>query len=278
MIPKSRLLSFMTNDECYAVHLLEGQNIIKDLALIHGLRGSGFLFYRDCILSAIPLISLLKHGETMGYYIDSKEPYFSFKVEMSDHGDFRTLMLPDNFDSFPQKITGHGRVTKIAVGKTPYNSIIELKDLAPSMMSNQMLKESYQMSGHILVSKDSDQSALIMKLPRKSWDKEQVLPDGVPFTQFVNQFSQNMNSLFNEGKSSELELIKKMEQNDYYYLKGKDINFKCSCSRERMVSGIVSLLTHHTLDEVFLDKSSIETKCDYCNTYYQIEKSELIRS
>ena len=45
-----------------------------------------------------------------------------------------------------------------------------------------------------------------------------------------------------------------------------------------MVLGINSLLAAHTIDEIFEGKDSIETKCDYCNTYYQILKTEIEKS
>lgn len=273
---ESRLLSFMTKNEEYAVHLLEGQKIIKDLALIHNLKGEGFLFYRDCVLSSLPLISLLKHGETLGHYIDSQEPKFSFKIEMSEHGDFRTLMMPESFTDFPKEISGHGRLTKIAKGKNPYNSIIELKSSSLADISNQMINESYQMEGHILLSDDSDQAALIMKLPRKSWDKNEVLPTTMPLADFIASFQKMMPALFNAGQNDEQQIIKAMEKHDYFFLKGKDVAFKCSCSRERMIQGIASLLSQYTVDELFQGQPSLETKCDYCHTYYEITQDECL--
>ena len=278
MINDSRLISFMSTDECYAVHLLEGQNLIKDLALIHDLKGKGFLFYRDCVLSSLTLISLLKHGETLGFYIDSPAPYFAFKVEMSEHGDLRTLMLPADFSDFPEEIDGTARVTKLINGKSPYNSIIKLVKSNPEMACNQMIKESYQMQGEIILSADSDQSLLIMKLPRKSWDKDEILPEGKPFAEFRDNIFKNMDTIFNKGANDEQAIIKKMESLDFYHLKSKDVNFKCSCSRERMVMGVSSLLAAHTLDEIFEGKEDIETKCDYCNTFYQILRTDVENS
>ena len=275
MIPDSRLLSFMTHDECYAVHIIEGQKIIKDLALIHDLKGAGFLFYRDCVLSAIPLISLLKHGETLGFYIDSKEPTFAFKIEMSEHGHLRTLLMPESFDEFPKKVTGTSRLIKIMKNKAPYNSIIELKDIDPHKISNQMIKESYQMDGFVILSQDSDQAALIMKLPRKSWDKEELLPTTTPFESFKKDFESLLPTILAEGKHSEKEIINTMEKNSFFHLKSKDIAFKCSCTRERMILGLKSLLGQHSVDELFEGENSLETKCDYCKTFYQINKNEV---
>lgn len=275
MINDSRLISFMSKDECYSVHLLDGQNIIKDLALIHDLKGKGFLFYRNCVLSSLTLISLLKHGETLGFYIDCSNPYFAFKVEMSEHGHLRTLMLPENFSDFPERIDGTARVTKLMNGKAPYNSIIKLSKATPEIACNHIITQSYQMKGEIILSEDSDQSILIMKLPRKSWDKDEVLPEGKPFEEFKADIINNMSTIFDEGNNDEQAIKKEMETLGFYHLRSKDVEFKCSCSRERMVKGLCSLLAAHTLDEIFEGKTDIETKCDYCNTFYQILRTDI---
>lgn len=276
MLSESKLISYMSNDECYAVHLLEGQKIIHDLVLIHELKGQGFLFYRDCVLASLTLIALLKHGETLGFYIDSENPYYAFKVEMSEHGHMRTLILPNDFQEFPKSINGRARVTKMVKGQSPYNSIVELKGSNPCSSVNQIIDESYQLKGRVLLSPSSDQAALIMKLPRKSWDKNEVLPEGIPLDEFSSQFESNLETIFNQGSNSEEEINEEMAKLDFMLLKSKEVSFKCSCSRERMVAGVSSLLGSHTIDEIFLKDESIETKCDYCNTYYQIMKSEIL--
>jgi len=275
MLQESKLISYMSKDECYAVHLFDGQKIIHDLVLIHELKGEGFLFYRDCVLSSLPLIALLKHGETLGFYIDSPSPYFAFKVEMSEHGHMRTLMLPSDFKEFPQAIHGRGRLTKMLKGNAPYNSIVELKNSSPKKSVNQIIKESYQLQGEVLLSKNSDQAALLMKLPRKSWDKEVILPEGVSFEEFSINLQENLDQVFNQGAHSEEEMNTEMSKLGFMLLKSKEVSFKCSCSRERMVTGVSSLLGSHTIDEIFLEDQSVETKCDYCNTFYQITKAEV---
>ena len=50
------------------------------------------------------MVNFLKPGESLGFYIDSEEPYFRFKIELSNTGTFRTLLLPEEFENFPDKI------------------------------------------------------------------------------------------------------------------------------------------------------------------------------
>ena len=62
------------------------------------------------------------------------------------------------------------------------------------------------------------------------------------------------------------------------FLNGKDLDFKCNCSYERMVSGVQSLLNTSHIDDIYEGKESIETRCDYCKTYYQIPKSQFLKN
>src|SRR5437762_2587208 len=121
MLPVSRLYSFLDHKNGFNIHFLEGQKLIEDLVLTHPLQGSGFAYFRDSILGILPIIFFLKPGESLGIYIDSEDPYFRLKIETGSTGHTRTLLLPEEFNLFPMKITGKVRVTKIFPNqKAPY--------------------------------------------------------------------------------------------------------------------------------------------------------------
>ncbi len=276
MLNTSQLISFIDDKKEYTLHIAEGQKIVHDLAIIHELKGNGFAFFRDCVLSAIPLITLLKPRENLGFYIDSEEPYFMFKVEMSEDGYFRTLLLPESFKDFPKKLTGKARVSKIYPGqKVPYNSIIELKNTTLNEAVNSILSESYQIKGRVILSDDSDQVAFLMQLPRKNWDKEEEFEPTQNIEEKLAQLKSPLEQLLKQGHNDPAPIVEEIEKLGFQHLKNKEINFKCACSYERMVSGVLSLVTSTSLDDLFEGKSSIETKCDYCKTFYQIEKDHI---
>ena len=101
-LPHSRLYTFIDTSREYALYFLEGQRLIRDLALIHGVSGAGFAYFRDVVLSVQPIIALLKQGEQLGFYIDSEEPFFRLKIETGHHGVTRCTLLPENFHEFPE--------------------------------------------------------------------------------------------------------------------------------------------------------------------------------
>ena len=175
MLPESRLYSFIDQKEGFTLHFLEGQKLIKDLAVIHQIIGAGFNYFRDAILTFQPMIAFLKPGEGLGVYIDSDSPYFRLKIEMSDQGQMRTLLLPENFNEFPKKIDGRCRIVKLMPGENaPYTSIINLEDIDFHQVVNKILTESYQVKSEVYLSENSDQSLMLMKLPEINVNKVQT--------------------------------------------------------------------------------------------------------
>ena len=91
-LPESRLYTFIDEPREFALYFLEGQRLIHDLAVVHAIRGDGFAYFRDTVLSVQPMIALLKGGEQFGFYIDSEQPYFRLKIEAAHGGATRCAL------------------------------------------------------------------------------------------------------------------------------------------------------------------------------------------
>lgn len=275
MIKESRLFNFINKEKTFAISFLEGQKVIHDLALIHGVNQQGFAFLRDITLSILPMINFLKPQENMGIFLDSQEPYFRFKLEMNQAGFFRTLILPEELPEMPKKISGQLRTAKqFPHSKSPYTSIIEVKNKNVNGIINDFFKRSYQMNSAIILSEDSDQVALITKLPEVNVDKEEVI-ESVSLDQFLAENKESLDTIFKEALNEEGPIQEKFESLGYDYLTSTEIKFKCSCSRDRMVTGVASVVRSSGFDDVFHEDLSVETKCDYCKTAYLITKEEV---
>jgi len=277
MLSESRLYSFIDQNAGFTLHFLEGQKLIQDLAIIHTSSSGGFQYFRDAILSIQLMISYLKPGEGLGIYIDSDVPYFRLKIEMSEQGQMRTLLLPEDFNEFPKTIKGKCRVVKTIPNEAhPYTSIINLDNVNFNEVVNQILKESYQLNSEIFLSDDSDQSVMLMKLPSININKIQTTYTLSVF-EYWKTIQKELDALF-KTHTSEYEVIQKsIEKLGLIYLGSKEIKFKCNCSRERMLQGVRTLIRSSGLDNVFApDESEIETKCDYCKTSYQLLKNEFL--
>jgi molecular chaperone Hsp33 len=277
MLPESRLYSFIDQKEGFTLHFLEGQKLIQELAVIHEVIGAGFNYFRDAILSFQPMISFLKPGEGLGIYIDSEEPYFRLKLEMSDQGQMRTLLLPEDFNQFPKTITGRCRIVKtLPDDLNPYTSIIKLDDIDFHNVVNSVLKESYQINSEVFLSQNSDQSVLLTKLPEINVNKVQT-HYSMNVEQYWKRIKAQTEKLYALGTTEQQDIQDEFEKSGLLFLGSKEVKFKCTCSRERMLKGIWSIIRGNGIDGVFQpDEDQIETRCDYCKTSYLLMRDEFL--
>ena len=278
MLEQSRLTSFIDQNAGFTIHYFDGQSVIRDLALIHNVSGEGFHFFRDAVLTFLPLITYLKNGESFGFYIDSNEPWFRFKLEANNQGYMRTLLSPEQFSDFPKAINGHCRLSKLSPGaREPYNTILALENLSVGAISNMILRDSYQVLAKLYLSQDSDQAVLVQRLPDKQVDKA-IREDRPDLETYLETTLNMLAPSLKNGETKYADLLSLFNQHKIDLLTSIEINFKCSCSRERMVQGVASLTRTEGVDGVFEGKDSIETKCDYCQTHYLITREEITNS
>ena len=275
MLPESRLYSFIDQKEGFTLHFLEGQKLIQNLAVIHSVQGDGFQYFRNAILSIQLMISFLKPEEGLGVYLDSEDPYFRLKIEMSEQGQMRTLLLPETFKQFPEKISGKCRVVKTFPNEhTPYTSIINLDNINFEQVINKIFAESYQVKSEVKLSDTTDQSVMIMKLPEININKVETNYK-LNVHDYWNKIDQHLEALYAKATAEYSEIQKHFESIGLLFLGTKEISFKCTCSRERMLQGLNSLIGSHGIDNVFEPgEKHIETKCDYCNTSYLFMRTE----
>lgn len=276
MLAVSRLYSFLDHKNGYNIHFLEGQKLIHDLALLHPLKGSGFAYFRDTFLGLLPIIFFLKPGESLGLYIDSEDPYFRLKIETNSAGHTRSLLLPEEFSVFPLKITGQVRVTKMFPGsKSPYTSVLDLKEIETKDVINQIFKESYQTNSEVIISEVSDQSVMVTKLPPINTNV--VIDESVSRKEFIKKNKGFFQNTFEEASNDIEEIVKIFEDKGFSYLGSRQIDFFCPCSHERMVLNLRGLYSGD-IDSLFEDQDAVEIDCDYCKKHYSVSKPDILGS
>lgn len=276
MLAASRLYSFLDHKSGFNIHFLEGQKLIHDLVLMHPMKQSGFSYLRDSFLGILPIIFFLKPGETIGIYIDSEDPYFRLKIETSQSGLTRCLLLPEEMDIFPQSVTGNMRVTKVAPSqKTPYTSMISLDKVPTRDLINKVFTESYQTDSEVIVSDKADQSIMVTKLPPLNGNT--VINEGEKRNEFIKKHQDFFSTVFDKGTDDIEFIVKTFEDNGWAYLGSRQITFSCPCSQERMVFSLKAMYADR-LDELFEGKDEITLKCDYCRKEYQVNKGEFLKS
>lgn len=276
MLPESRLYSFLDPELSYGIQFLEGQRLIQDLALIHDLNQPSFKALRNMLLSAQPLISLLKPNEGMGLYIDNENPYIRFKLETHHDGALRTLLFPEELDHFPEILNGIVRLAKINPNSMqPYNSAIELNGVPASEVVNKILLASYQMKSVIKVADNVDQAVMIQQFPRPNVNKEE-LEERPSVHEYWLQKKKLIEDLFKQETTEQQVIEDGLKQQGLTFLGSRQVKFQCSCSKERMLMGVAGLVQNEGYDEVFGEgKSDLEAKCDYCKSFYDISRDEI---
>jgi molecular chaperone Hsp33 len=270
----SRLYSFLDHKNGFNVHFLEGQKLIQDLALLHPMKGSGFAYFRDTFLGLMPIIFFLKPSESLGIYLDSENPYFRFKVETNSAGHTRTLLLPEDFNVFPMKITGKVRVTKIFQNHShPYTSVLDLKDVETKEVMNKILAETYQTNSEVILGQVSDQAIMVTKLPPSNINSS-LSEEPTSREEFIKKHSQFFHEVFEIGTDDIEKIVKTFEDQGFSYLTSRQINFFCPCTKDRMVLNLKGLYAGD-LDHLFEGKESVEIKCDYCHKLYSLKRSDL---
>lgn len=276
MLAVSRLYSFLDHQSGVNIHFLEGQKLINDLVLLHPMQQQGFSYFRDTLLGLMPIIFFLKPGESLGIYIDSENPYFRLKIETNSAGHTRTLLLPEEFNLFPEKITGSIRITKIfTYNKSPYTSMLDLKNADTKDLINQVLTESYQTNSEVIVSEQSDQSIMVTKLPPVNVNNP--VDETISRKEYIRKNQSFFHDVFAMASDDIEKIVKKFEDHGFSYLGSRQISFFCPCSQERMVLNLRGLYSGD-VDELFHDKDSLEIKCDYCQKVYHIAKSDVVGS
>lgn len=274
MTPESRLYTLIDDSREFALYFLEGQGLIQDVALLHPIKGTGFAYFRDVILSVQPMVALLKHGEQFGFYIDSTQPYFRLKIETAHHGSTRCMLLPEDFQQFPEAMHGLVRLHKLYPNSPPYESVLKVKGLPLREIVNRVLHDSYQVNCAMMLSQASDQSVLLHQLPPlPGKDEYEYSPEAVRSRR--EGIRSSVREIFSRALHETAEIEAAFAGIGFRLLAHRPMRFHCSCSRTRMVENLrpVYLQEGESLFEP--GAHDLEVVCEYCKSRYRVDRSEL---
>jgi molecular chaperone Hsp33 len=274
LIPESRLYTFIDGSREFALYFLEGQCLIQEVALIHPIRGTGFAYFRDVLLSVQPMVALLKGGEQFGFYIDSEEPYFRLKIETAHNGSTRCMLLPESFQEFPEAMRGLVRLHKLQPGRAPYESVLEAKGLPLREIVNQVLRDSYQVNCAMMLSEASDQSVMLHQLPpltRK--DEYEYSPAAVRSRR--EGIRESVRAIFAKALHDEDGIVSVFAEIGFRLLAHRAMRVQCSCSRERMVENLRPVYQQEGDGLFEPGADDLEVVCEYCKSRYRVGRREL---
>lgn len=270
-LPESQLYTFVDRRRELALYFLEGQRLIHDLALVHPVRGAGFAYFRDAVLSVQPMIALLKHGEQLGFYIDSNTPFFRLKIETTQQGAVRCSLMPEAFEEFPEAMSGMVRVLKLFPNnRPPYQSVLDVGALPLREIVNRVLRDSYQVQAVIEVSERSDQSSMLLRLPAPAGPDHEHAADR-PGDEIVSGVREILRAGLQESDAIEAAFA----DLGCHALARRSIRLVCSCTRDRMVRNIKLAFGDQYPDLFDPHQDALDITCEYCKSRYVITRDDL---
>ena len=272
-LPVSRLYTFIDADREFALYFLEGQRLIHELALLHELHGAGFAYFRDVVLSIQPMIAFLKRGEQFGFYIDSEDPEFRLKIEASQHGHTRSVLIPETFREFPSRLEGLVRILKLFPrNKAPYESILRADGWALRAVVNRVLADSFQVHSTVLVSQDSDQSVMLHQLPPLK-DEYDYSQDAVRRRR--TGLEDGLRRVLATGLHEPGSIEMAFRDLGFRALAVRDVEFRCRCSRERVLHSLMLLSAGERKSLFDPGQEVLEITCEYCKQRYEVSRADL---
>jgi molecular chaperone Hsp33 len=274
-LPDSRLYTFIDGSREFALVFFEGQRLIQDLALLHPIRGRGFAYFRDVVLSVQPMITFLKAGEQFGFYIDSVEPRFRLKIETEQAGATRCTLVPESFCEFPEAMHGIVRLLKLfPENRPPYESVLEAEGLPLREIVNRILADSFQTPSVVKLSQRSDQSLMLRRLPPLAGrDEYEYSPRAV--RERRDELEESLESILHRALTRPDEVREAFAGIGFRLLASRPVRFRCNCSHRRMVRNVMSLGENAVAGLFDPRQEALEITCEYCKSVYRVTRDDL---
>ena len=280
----SRQYSFINNENGFTISFINGQQLISELTTIHNIGPKAIEYYQKSVLSSLQMVNFLKPGESLGFYIDSEDPFYRFKIEIGQAGSYRTLLLPEDFEDFPTHLTGKCRIHKFMPNSQPYTSILEFENHALEDLVNEVIDKSYQTMSKVFVNTESNNCLMLTKLPPSNVDKKIEDFEDLSLEKIEKKYAPMLEKIQSANISGLKSIVSFFEKEDLHYIGSKEVKFNCPCSKERMIENLFTI-NKEDRESLFdpenspagSKKNAIETRCDYCNTVYEILKSDIVK-
>ena len=229
----------------------------------------------EMMAAAVLLAATLKLNGRLIIQLQGSGPISLMVIECSNAQELRGLA---HWQSLPEEgnlkdLTGNGKLTITLEPQDDherYQSIVELKgdSLADALMN--YLQQSEQLDTYLWLAA-SDQRAsglLLQKLPineetqdTDSWNRIVTLTSTVTNDELL--------------KITELELLHRLyHEEQVRVFEPSPICFRCSCSKERVVSMLRSLGLNE-VQSIIADEGEVAVACEFCNQKYAFDSIDV---
>ena len=227
----------------------------------------------EMMAAAALLTATLKFGGTLIMQIQGRGPVKLLVVECtSDHHMRATAkwsQLPE--DGSLAALVGDG---KFAItldpgqGRPGYQGVVELEGTTIAEALEHYMLRSEQIETRLWVATHDDCAAglLLQKLPGSSgadvdaWQRATLLADSLKARELIT--------------CAAPELLRRLySAEDIRVFKPRPVEFRCTCSRERVTSMLL-MLGRNEVESIVAERGEVEVNCEFCNQRYTFDAGE----
>lgn len=273
-LPESSLYSFIDHSQSWVLTFLEGQKLVQDIVIRQPDMQHYFGTYRQAILGFQHLVHFFKENEQLGFYFESEDGTFSFKLESSPKGQSRCTLVRHREGDIPMAWTGNARflVAYPELAKEPMQSVIRVENATIPQIFNLVLSSVMQISAEIVISDESDQSIMITKLP--DLGGKVVKPLAGSYEELLALHMEAFKEIWKKALTDAETITREFSSRGFSLLKAKPISFKCPCSYERMLANVAMLWARSEPDLFTKDQNTLEIVCDFCSETYKVSEQD----
>lgn len=156
--------------------------------------------------------------------------------------------------------------------KQPYQGLVSIDSDSIASTLETYFKQSEQLETRIWLTASSKHIAglLVQQLPSEQADKQHETENWERITHLANTITDDELMRLD----SETLLHRLFHEEECRVFDPNQIEFACSCSRER-VAETISLLGEHDANALLDEQGKIEVACEFCNEHYHFDKVDV---
>ena len=269
--PVGRLVTALAGDRTIRVLVAVLHGPAQEMCRRHDLDPAASRLASEGMVAAALLGSQLKGREQLAVNVCGEDPEFKLNVDMRDEGAVRGRIEPGVLGTpagGPHRFLGLIAVIKHLEDEEIYRGVAEVTDGTVEDALQGFFDRSLQVDGRVRLEVQIDENGQVEFAAGMLAER---LPDLDPEdfrTRIVGPMREDFRSLmtafaFGQLASAPVEV-----------LESRELAFRCTCSRERVLS-MLRALGPDELREMLAEDGRAEVNCHFCNEVYEIGGQEL---
>ena len=270
-----RLIRGILGDGLARVFAIDVTDIAEKTRLLHKLRGDAVGLAAEAVVASILMAGQIKGEERLSLQLQCSRPQCAFIADVDATGGIRARFSPEVvFLSDKTGLDGMILAIKSLPGKELYRGVTAIEQESIVSALNRHIGTSAQVDNilniAVSVAEDGHVSqavgVLVERLPSKQASELEASAEFVVTFDPVSQMSAEdiINAVVaREIQGETLEVLERI-----------DVNWRCSCGRER-VEAVVLSLPIEEIAAMLKEDGQAEVICHFCNVPYVIEAARL---